>query len=395
VGLFAVRGSRSSVIFSIGVSERMEKHPSGIKLESWLVSGGRSSEPGAPLNVPMMPASNFTIGSGREYSRDDGTPTWEALEEIIGGLENGKAVAFSSGMGAIAAVFDQLATGAVVAMPDDCYQGVAGLIAAGAEKKRWSVQRVPVDDTAGWIRACGVADLIWLESPSNPLLTVVDLEAVCTAPRKRGAIVAVDNTFATPLNQRPLDFGATVSLQSATKFIGGHSDLLAGVATTNDDALWHALRKSRELNGATPGTLEAFLAVRGVRTLALRLERAQHTALMLAERLSTHPLVARVRYPGLPSHPTHATAKRVLKGFGTIISFDVHGGAELADDVCRNVRLIRHATSLGAVESTMERRAAIPGQEHLPPTLLRISVGIEDAEDLWLDLDSAMRSVAR
>ena len=373
----------------------MEKHPSGIKLESWLVSGGRSSEPGAPLNVPLIPASNFTIGSGREYSRDDGTPTWEALEEIVGGLENGKAVAFSSGMGAIAAVFDQLATGAVVAMPDDCYQGVAGLIAAGAEKKRWSVQRVPVDDTAGWIRACGVADLIWLESPSNPLLTVVDLEAVCTAPRKRGAIVAVDNTFATPLNQRPLDFGATVSLQSATKFIGGHSDLLAGVATTTDDALWHALRKSRELNGATPGTLEAFLAVRGARTLALRLQRAQHTALMLAERLSTHPLVARVRYPGLPSHPTHAIAKRVLEGFGTIISFDVHGGAAFADDVCRNVRLIRHATSLGAVESTMERRAAIPGQGHLPPSLLRISVGIEDAEDLWLDLDSAMRSVSR
>ena len=372
----------------------MEKHSSGIKPESWLVSAGRPSEPGAPLNVPLVPASNFTIGSGRDYSRDDGTPTWEALEAVVGGLESGRALAFASGMAAIAAVFDQLPAGAVVVLPDDCYQGVAGLAAAGAERGRWSVQRVAVYDTAGWIRACGIADLIWLESPSNPLLTVADLEAICAARRKPGAIVAVDNTFATPLNQQPLEFGATVSLQSATKFIGGHSDLLAGVATTRDDALWHALRKSRELNGATPGTLEAFLAVRGARTLALRLQRAQETAQLLAERLERHPLVTHVRYPGLPAHPTHATARRVLKGFGTLISFDLLGGAEFADDVCRNVRLIRHATSLGAVESTMERRAAIPGQGHLPASLLRLSVGIEDAEDLWADLDSALRSSA-
>jgi cystathionine gamma-synthase len=373
----------------------MENHPSGLKLESWIVSAGRASEPGAPLNVPLIPASNFVIGSGREYSRDDGTPTWEALEEVVGGLESGKAVAFASGMAAIASVFDQLAAGAAVVLPDDCYQGVAGLAGAGADRRRWTVHRMAVDDTAGWIRACGVADLIWLESPSNPLLTVADLEAVCAAPRKPGAIVAVDNTLATPLNQLPLALGATVSLQSATKFIGGHSDLLAGVATTRDSALWHALKQSRELAGATPGALEAFLAVRGARTLALRLQRAQQTAMILAERLETHPLVTRVRYPGLPTHPTHVTAKRVLKGFGSIISFDLRGGAEFADGVCRKVRLIRHATSLGAVESTMERRAAVPGQGHLPPSLLRLSVGIEDADDLWADLDAAIRSVAR
>jgi cystathionine gamma-synthase len=356
---------------------------------------GRASEPGAPLNVPPIPASNFIIGSGRDYSRDDGTLTWEALEEVVGGLESGKAVAFASGMAAIASVFDQLAAGAVVVLPDDCYHGVARLAAAGADRQLWSVQRVAVDDTAGWINACAVADLIWLESPSNPLLTIADLEAICAAPRKTGAIVAVDNTFATPLNQQPLEFGATVSLQSATKFIGGHSDLLAGIATTKDDAFWHALKRSRELTGATPGTLEAFLAVRGARTLALRLQRAQQTAMMLSERLATHRLVTLVRYPGLPSHPTHATAQRVLKGFGTIISFDLVGGAEIADSVCQNVRLIRHATSLGAVESTIERRAAIPGQEHLPPSLLRLSVGIEDGDDLWADLDAAIGSAAR
>lgn len=373
----------------------MEKHPSGITLESWLVSAGRAAEAGAPLNVPLVPASNFLIGGGRGYSRGDGTPTWEALEEIVGGLEAGQALAFASGMAAIAAVFDQLAAGSVVVLPDDCYQGVTGLAAAGAERGRWSVLRVATDDTDGWIRACNSADLIWLESPSNPLLAVADLEAICAAPRKPGALVAVDNTFATPLNQQPLNFGATVSLQSATKFIGGHSDLLAGVATTRDEALWHALRKSRELTGATPGALEAFLAVRGARTLALRLRRAEQTAQVLAERLEAHPLVTRVRYPGLSSHPTHSTAKRVLQGFGTIISFDLLGGAEFADGVCRNVRLIRHATSLGAVESTMERRAAIPGQEHLPPSLLRLSVGVEDADDLWADLESAIGAAPR
>jgi len=366
-----------------------EKTPE-LKLESWLVSAGRDSQPGAPLNIPLIPASNFISGGPRAYSRDDGTPTWEALEEVVGGLESGKAVAFASGMAAVAAVFDQLATGAVVALPEDCYQGVVGLATAGAEKGRWSVQRIPVDDTAGWIRACGVVDLVWLESPSNPLLTVADLEAVCAAPRKQGTIVAVDNTFATPLNQQPLAFGATLSVQSATKLIGGHSDLLLGVATTRDDAVWEALRKSRELSGATPGALEAFLAVRGARTLAVRLERAQQNAMFLAERLERHPLVTRVRYPGLSSHPTHAVARRVLKGFGTIISFDVRGGAEVADAVCRHVRLIRHTTSLGGVESTMERRAANPGQQHLPPSLLRMSVGIEDAHDIWADLDSAL-----
>ncbi|HKP74325.1 MAG TPA: PLP-dependent transferase [Longimicrobiaceae bacterium] len=372
----------------------MENRPSALKPESWLVAAGRAAEPGAPLNVPLVPASNFILGAERAYSRDDGTPTWEALEDLLGGLEAGRALAFASGMAAIAAVFDPLPAGAVVVLPDDLYQGVASLAAAGAERGRWTVQRLPVDDTAGWVRACAAADLIWLESPSNPLLAVADLEAICAAPRKPGAIVAVDNTFATPLNQQPLEMGATVSLQSATKLIGGHSDLLAGVATTRDDAVWHALHRSRELAGATPGTLEAYLALRGARTLALRLERAQQTAMTLAERLEAHPLVARVRYPGLPSHPTHDVARRVLKGFGTIISFELRGGGDFADGVCRNLALVRHATSLGAVESTIERRAVIPGQEHLPPSLLRLSVGIEAVDDLWADLDAAIRSAA-
>jgi cystathionine gamma-synthase len=281
-------------------------------------------------------------------------------------------------MAAVAAVFDQLPAGSIVALPDDCYQGVTHLAEAGRTMRRWSVERIAVDDTDAWVRACGRADLVWLESPSNPLLVVADLETICAAPRKPEGLLAVDNTLATPLNQRPLELGASVSVQSATKLIGGHSDLLAGLATTKDPDLRSALRKARELSGATPGVLEAFLAVRGARTMALRLERAQRTARTLAARLEAHPQVARTRYPG----------------FGTLISFDVRGGAEAADTACASVALVSHATSFGAVESTMERRAAVPGQEHLPPSMLRLSVGIEDPEDLWADLDQALRRVA-
>ncbi len=363
-------------------------------MESWLVSAGRDRRPGSPLNVPPWPASNFVLGEPRAYTRDDGTPGWEALEEIVGGLEGGSSISFASGMAGIAAIFDQLSAGSVVALPDDCYQGVAGLAKAGESRNRWTVHRVKVTDTAGWIEMCGLADLIWLESPSNPLLTVTDLDTICAAPRKQGAILAVDNTFATPLNQRPLALGADVAVQSVTKFIGGHSDLLGGVVTVRDSKMLAALRQSRKLTGAIPGTLETFLAVRGARTLALRLERAQRSAMTLAERLSRHPNVTLTRYPGLPSHPTHAAARRQLKGFGTIISFDVRGDSVAADTVCARLLLIQHATSLGAVESTIERRAGVPGQEHLPPSLLRLSVGIEAVEDLWTDLDQALRSLS-
>lgn len=358
---------------------------------SLLVSAGRDHAPGSPLNRPLVAASNFVHGAERGYARGDGTPTWEALEEIVGGLEDARALAFASGMAGVAAIFDQLRAGAHLAIPADCYQGVASLAALGERRGILHVRRLAVEDTSGWVRACGDADLVWLESPSNPLLAVADLRTICSAPRRAGCLVAVDNTFATSLNQRPLELGADLSFQSATKFIGGHSDLLAGVITVRRDDLHAALHRSRELGGATPGALECFLAARGARTLALRLERAQESAMVLAERLHAHPRVARARYPGLPDHPTHAIAREQLRGFGTIVSFDVEGDAAAADAVCARVRLVQHATSLGSVESTIERRAAIPGQQHLPPSLLRLSVGIEDVEDLWADLEAALR----
>jgi cystathionine gamma-synthase len=359
--------------------------------ETWAVMAGRGATgPGAPLNVPPVLASNFELGSPRAYSRDDATPTWEAFEELLGGLEGGETVAFASGMGAIAAVFDLLPVGATVALPDDCYQGVAGLADAGEAQGRWRVVRVGVDDTPRWLELAADADLLWLESPSNPLLTVADLRSICAAARRAETLVAVDSTLATPLAQRPLELGADLVVHSATKYLGGHSDLLLGAVVAASGEQAHRLRERRELAGATPGALEAYLAVRGMRTLPLRLQRATTSAAHLAERLTDHPGVDLVRYPGLPGHPTHATARGFMTGFGAVVSFDVTGGAQRADAVCRAVRIIRHATSLGGVESTIERRAAIPGQTHLPPGLLRLSVGCEHPDDLWHDLDEAL-----
>ena len=348
---------------------------SEVQPETWAVMAGRGGHlAGAPLNVPLVPASNFQLGSERAYSRDDAIPTWEAFEELLGGLEGGETVAFASGMAAAAAVFDLLPVGATVALGDDCYQGVAGLADTGAARGRWQVQRVGVEDTPRWLELAAEADLIWVESPSNPLLRIADLQAICGAPRSAGALVVVDSTFATPLVQRPLELGADLVMHSATKYLGGHSDLLLGAVISSTPERAQQLRERRTLAGATPGVLEAFLAVRGMRTLPLRLERATASAADLAKRLARHPAVEIVRYPG----------------FGAVVTFDVRGGAAPADGVCASVRIIRNATSLGGVESTIERRAAIPGQTHLPAGLLRLSVGCEHPDDLWADLEQAL-----
>jgi cystathionine gamma-synthase len=366
-------------------------HRSEVELETWAVMAGRPAPTvGAPLNVPPVLASNYELGADRAYSRDDATPTWEAFEELLGGLEGGEAVAFASGMAAAAAVFDLLPVGATVALGDDCYQGVAGLAAAGASQGRWELVRVGVEDTARWIELAADADLLWLESPSNPLLAIADLAGICAAPRKPDALLVVDSTFATPLAQRPLELGADLVMHSATKYLGGHSDLLLGAVVALSESHARQLRERRELAGATPGALEAYLAVRGIRTLPLRLHRASASAAELADRLAEHPEVEIVRYPGRADHPTHATARNFMAAFGAVVSFDVRGGAGPADAVCRAVRIIRHATSLGGVESTIERRAAIPGQSHLPPGLLRLSVGCEHPDDLWRDLEHAV-----
>lgn len=357
---------------------------------SWLIAAGRTRVPGDPLNVAPVFASNFYLPDDRLYSRSNGTQTTDALEELLGGLEHGRALVFASGMAAVAAVFGRLPVGARVAVPADPYHGVAGIVDEGEQQGRWTVDRLDQADTAAWLDAAQRCDLVWLESPENPLMTVADLPAICGAPRRPGTLVAVDSTFATPLNQQPLDYGADVVMHSATKFIGGHSDLLGGVLVTRDDELHDELHGRRLLYGATIGAMEAFLTIRGARTLGLRVERAQQNALELAQRLDAHPGVTRVLYPGLPGHGTHAVARRFMAGFGAVLSFETTGPGERASAVCERVALIHHATSLGGVETTMERRAVIEGQERIPPTLIRLSVGCEDVEDLWADLDRAL-----
>jgi cystathionine gamma-synthase len=367
-----------------------EREPSRLRLETRLAVLGRGEHrPGEPLNVPVVPASNFRAGAageeGREYARDDGTPGWEALEELLGDLEGGRAVCFSSGMGAIAAVLELLPVGARVVVPRDSYGGLRALLADGTEGGRWQVRTVDMTDVDALVDAVRDADLVWLETPSNPLLEVVDIAEVVARAGEDGAVVAVDNTFATPLLQSPLQLGADLVVHSATKFIGGHSDLLLGVVVARRDPDHARLVRRREVAGATPGALECFLALRGARTLALRLRHAQETAGQLARRLQAHPAVDRVRYPGLPDDPHHTIASKQMTGFGAVVSFEL-ADAATADAVCAGVQVISHATSLGGVESTIERRAKLPGQEHVPAGLLRLSVGCEHLEDLWADL---------
>jgi len=376
---------------------RSGKRPEpGLRMETRLAVLGRGgSEPGQPLNVPIVPASNFRAApggtAGREYSRDDGTPGWEAFEELIADLEGGPAVCFSSGMAAIAAVLELLPVGARVVAPRDSYTGLRALLEDGAAAGgRWRLRTVDMSRQDELTAAVQEADLVWLETPSNPLLDVVDIAAVAAAS---GALVAVDNTFATPLLQNPLALGADFVVHSATKFIGGHSDLLLGAVVCRRPEDRARLVRRREVAGATPGALECFLALRGARTLAVRLRQSQESAGELARRLVAHPAVGRVRYPGLPDDPHHDLATRQMRGSGAVLGFEV-ADAGTADAVCAAVRVIASATSVGGVESTIERRARLPGQEHVPAGLVRLSVGCEHVEDLWADLAAALETAA-
>lgn len=369
---------------------------SGLRIDTLAITAGRPSPaPGRPLSTPIVLASNFRADGPVEYARDGGTDTWQALETAVGALEGGDAVAFASGMAAAAAILESLPTGASVIVPADCYAGVRALLNDGAAHGRWKVTAVDITDTAATEQAAWAADLLWLESPTNPLIDIADLPRLCAFGRDRGAVVVVDNTFATALLQRPLSLGADYVLHSATKFIGGHSDLLSGIVVARDASRAAPIRRRRQLAGGTPGALESYLALRGLRTMPVRLDRAQSSAGVLAPRLAAHPAVSRVRYPGLPDDPGHARAAAQMAGFGSMLAFEVVGGAAAADAVCSGVRVAVAATSLGGVETTIERRAKLAGQAHIPPGLIRLSVGIEHVEDLWADLDRALAAGGR
>jgi cystathionine gamma-synthase len=373
-----------------------------------VVLGRPTHRPGAAVNTPVVLSSTFRTGGPAIYGRDD-NETREAFEAVLGGLEGGTALAFGSGMAAISAAVEMLPMGGAVVVAGDAYNGTRRLLLDSVARGRLTVRTADVADTDATLAACAEAalsgprpgpsmdgfaggGLLWLESPTNPLLAVADLGALIDGAHDRGLSVAVDNTFATPLLQRPLDLGADLVVHSVTKMLAGHSDVVMGAAVATSAPLLERLVSRRSLHGAIPGPFEAFLALRGVRTLPVRLERAQASAGEIARRLAERRGVAAVRYPGLATDPGHDRARGQMRGFGTMVSFDVDGGAEAAEAVCAAVRVLTPGTSLGGVETLIERRARWAGESHLPPGLLRLSVGVEAMEDLWSDLDQAIGS---
>jgi len=367
--------------------------PDGLRPESIVVAAGRPHDPGAPLNTPIAPATAFRHdGADNAYARHDVSPTVASLEQVLGALDGGRALAFGSGIAALATVISTLPAGSVVVAPQEAYSGTVSTFAEAAAAGRLEVRSVDPADTPALVAACDGAALAWLETVSNPLMTVPDIPAVAAAVHAAGGLLGVDATFSTPLTVRPLDLAADIAMHSGTKYLAGHSDALIGALITRSDDLHTRLWDARTLHGGIPGVLEAFLTTRGIRTLALRWERAQASASELARRLAADPRVSRVRYPGLPDDPGHAIAARDHAGYGAVIGLEVGTSAADAERVCSRVRLITHATSLGGVESTIERRARheVDASFGSPPTLLRLSVGIEHVEDLWADLDRAL-----
>jgi cystathionine gamma-synthase len=339
----------------------------------------------------------YALPASHEYTRDD-NPTYRLPELLLAELEHGRdARLFASGMAAATTAVQALTRpGDRLVASRAMYHGLRVWLTEWCAT--WNVELVLVDATdTDAVRAAvegGRTTLVWIETPANPTWDVVDLAAVAAIARARGARLAVDSTVATPVHSQPLDLGAHLVMHSATKALNGHSDVLAGALVTADqDAAWQRIRHQRHLQGAVPGPFEAWLLARGMRTLFVRMQRSSATAQALAEQLQSHPGVAGVLYPGLPTHPGHAVAARQMKnGFGAMLSVLVKGGAADALRVAGKLEVFLRATSLGGVESLVEHRATVEGPATLaPPNLLRLSIGLEAAADLWADLDAALR----
>ena len=369
------------------------QHGSDQSPETIAITAGRPVVgPDSELNQSISLNSTFTAGGPIGYGRY-GNETWTSLETAIGALEGGDTLSYSSGMAAVSAVFSTLPIGAKVVASNQGYSGVMTLLSKLSEAKKISATLVSIADTNEVIAALDGADLLWLESPTNPSLDVADLPVLIKAAKSRNITVAVDNTFATALIQKPLLMGADIVMNSVTKYLAGHSDVILGSLSTNNPVLFKSLEDARKFNGSIPGPFEAWLALRGIRTFPLRFQRASENALELAKRLSDHPLVTRVRYPGLPTDPQHLKAKEFMNGFGAIVSFEYAGSASATDRVCASSKIITNATSLGGVESLWERRRRWPIESSsVPESLVRISVGCEDVDDLWSDIDAALQA---
>jgi cystathionine gamma-synthase len=374
------------------------------------IHAGQEPDPhtGAVI-TPIHPSSTYVqdgVGGlragGYEYSRS-ANPTRTALQECLAALEGGRhGLAFGSGMGATDVLMRVLLQpGDHVVIPHDAYGGTFRIV--DKVLARWGVQYTPVDfGDLDALRAAvrPTTKLLWCETPTNPLLGIADIAATADIARTAGARLVVDNTFASPYLQSPLALGADVVLHSTTKYVGGHSDVVGGALVTGDDALVEELRFTQNATGSVPGPFDAWLTLRGVKTLAVRMERHSDNAERIAELLTGHAGVQRVFYPGLPSHPGHEVAAKQMRRFGGMVSFTAAGGREAALRICAGTEIFTLAESLGGVESLIEHPAAMTHMSvagsvlEVPDNLVRLSVGIEDVEDLVEDLRTALDAAA-
>jgi cystathionine gamma-synthase len=385
--------------------------PGDLGLDTLAVHAGQPPDPATgAVNVPIYATSTYAqddvgrlrtgLGAGYDYSRS-GNPTRTALEECLAALEGGtRALAFASGMAAEDTLLRAvLQPGDHVVIPDDAYGGTYRLFARVLD--RWGVTftPAPVDDP-DVIRAATTEKtrVVWLETPTNPLLTVADIAAAAEVARASAALLVVDSTFATPALQRPLELGADVVLHSTTKYLGGHSDVVGGALVVREDDLAERLAFHQNAMGAVPGPFDAFLTLRGIKTLGVRMQRHCDNAEAVVALLEDHPAVDTVFYPGLPGHRGHARAAAQMARFGAMVSFTVSSG-EAAAEVCRRTRLFTLAESLGGVESLIEvpgamtHASAAGSPLEVPDRLVRLSVGIETVEDLLADLRGALAGI--
>lgn len=384
-----------------------------LSAETVVVAAGRPPrERDEPVNPPIVLSSTY-FGTGPLTSGDRGygrysNPTWDPFEEALGQLEGAAlpGLLYGSGLAAVSSALSLIPAGGALVMPTHSYSGSLVMAQELAAKGFIELRTVDIADTDAVKEllaptAGKPASMLWLESPTNPMLGIADISALASAAHAVGAIVVTDNTFCTPLVQQPLALGSDVVLHSVTKYLAGHSDVVLGALVTSDGGLRETLLHHRSVHGGIAGPFEAWLALRGLRTLALRIEKSQASAAILAERLGNHSRIQTVRYPGLPTDPGHERAKAQMTGFGSIVCAQVSGtgelsGAAVADRVIGALRLWLPATSLGGVESLMERRRRHTAEpESVPENLLRLSVGIENIEDLWSDVVQALEAVDR
>ncbi|MDE3153120.1 MAG: PLP-dependent transferase [Gemmatimonadota bacterium] len=371
-----------------------------MRIETTAVHAGHVPD---PVTGAVTPAIHLSTTFERDeanalrgaylYTRND-NPNRRALEECLTALEGGAdAACFASGSAAAMAVCQALEPGARVLAPADAYYGTIKLVRDVFA--RWGLRLTLVDMCdLDAVRAAAGPDtrLVWIETPSNPLVRVVDIAALASIGRDAGAQVVVDNTWATPVLQRPLELGAHLALHSTTKYLGGHSDVLGGALVTGEaDAFWERVRGVQSTGGAVPSPFDCWLTVRGIRTLPWRVRAQTENAGRVAQFLHAHPAVEVVHYPGLASDPGHTLAQRQMRGAGGMLSFEVRGGRDAALAAIGRLRIITRATSLGGTESLVEHRASVePPESRTPPGLLRLSVGLEHPDDLVEDLSQAL-----